>query len=1181
VRKESAVAGSTGNYLVAFTETTTSDDVHGQLVAPGGALSGSAFLIAAGTAQEHGAAASFDGTNFDVVWTGGRAQQLYGSRVSAAGAVLDTHLEGTATVGGTPISATAVSQSSGSIACTAAGCAVAWADRRNITTAGWDVYGQLLTTDFTAAGGELAISTVLGAQQAPRVTAGAGSWAAVWLDARSSVATATGARISSAGAVLDPAGFALVAGNNQELAPALGRAGSTIALAWSDSRATGGSDIEMVRLDTTGKQLDASAVALAAAPYAQITPAITGVSTGGFAATWADARSGVNKDIYAARADTSGAVLDASGIAVSTATGDKFVPVIASSGNESLVVWQDRTTGAAHVYGAILSTSGTASPPFVICSASGEQQSPAVSWDATASQYVVVWTDTRNPSYAIYGTRVDPSGNVLDPGGVVIATAAGNRFQPDIATTSGVSLVVYEDQRNPNRDIYATRVTAGAALTVLDPNGIQLTTDASKQVAPMVAVIGSSFLVAWTDPRNYATSLDDIYGQLVNGDGTLNGSNFAISSNPEDETSPAVVSASGSSVLVAYSKKRTDIDSARVVTRVVETLAISVSPASATIAKGTTQPFTATSVAPDGTTQDVTTQVTWSSSDTSIAPITSGGVASGAAQGTVTITATLGATSGTATLTVDPPALKSIAVTPAGATIAKGTTQAYTAIGTYTDGSTQNLTTSVTWGSSAPSTAQITTGGLATGLLQGTVTISATLGAVSGSTTLTIGPAALVTIDVEPALPTLPIGDTQPMAAIGTYTDGTIQVITTSVSWSSSNAGVATIISSGLATGVATGTSTITATLGAISGSTTLTVTAASLCCCVLLPTTTSIAKGTTTSFTLTAVFTDNTTQDVTTTATWTSHKTTVATISNASPTQGLAKGVGSGTATISAALTVNGVTCSEDATLTVTPATLSSISVTPATATIAKGTAQQFTATGTYSDGSTQDISTLVTWGSSNTTAASVSTPGLATGLAAGTTTISATLSGKTGSAILTVTEATLTSITVTPGTAKIPKGFKQQYTATGNFSDGTTQNLTTQVAWTSSNTTVATISDAAGSNGLATVAAVGATTITAQFGTVTGTATLTGGSATLTKILVSPSGPLNLSVGATVQLTATGKFSDGTQMDITNQVSWSSSSRKVATVSETGQVHALVLGTTTIRARKGVLGSVIVTVN
>ena len=99
-----------------------------------------------------------------------------------------------------------------------------------------------------------------------------------------------------------------------------------------------------------------------------------------------------------------------------------------------------------------------------------------------------------------------------------------------------------------------------------------------------------------------------------------------------------------------------------------------------------------------------------------MATITSGGLATALAAGSTTIQATSGSISGSTVLTVTAPVLVSIAVTPANPSIAAGQQQQFTATGTYSDGSHQNLTSTATWTSSAPSVATISSGGLATGV---------------------------------------------------------------------------------------------------------------------------------------------------------------------------------------------------------------------------------------------------------------------------------------------------------------------------------------------------------------------------------------------------------------------------------------------------------------------------------
>jgi hypothetical protein len=181
--------------------------------------------------------------------------------------------------------------------------------------------------------------------------------------------------------------------------------------------------------------------------------------------------------------------------------------------------------------------------------------------------------------------------------------------------------------------------------------------------------------------------------------------------------------------------------------------------------------------------------------------------------------------------------LSSIALTPATPSIPVPVNRQFIAIGTYSDGTTEDITAQVTWSSSDTSWAQIDTSGLATAVTAGAVTITATQGSISGSTILTVTAATLSSIAVTPALPSIPVGFTQQFIATGTYSDGTIFDITRRVTWSSPNTttvnvnGVATTVSSvtvnvyGVATPISAGTAAIIATQGIITGSTFLAVT--------------------------------------------------------------------------------------------------------------------------------------------------------------------------------------------------------------------------------------------------------------------------------------------------------------------------------------------------------------------
>src|SRR6202040_2200256 len=175
-------------------------------------------------------------------------------------------------------------------------------------------------------------------------------------------------------------------------------------------------------------------------------------------------------------------------------------------------------------------------------------------------------------------------------------------------------------------------------------------------------------------------------------------------------------------------------------------------------------------------------------------------------------------------------------------------------------------------------------------------------------------------------------------------------------------------------------------------------------------------------------------------------------------------------------------------------------------------------------SDGSTQNLTASVVWASGTPATATINAAGLATTLKNGTSTISATSGSITGSTVLTVTQAVLQTIAVTPANPSVAAGTPVQFTATGNFSDGTTQNLTASVVWASGTPATATINAA----GLATTLKNGTSTISATSGSITGSTVLTVTQAVLQTIAVTPANP-SVAAGTPVQFTATGGFSDG----------------------------------------------------
>jgi hypothetical protein len=239
-------------------------------------------------------------------------------------------------------------------------------------------------------------------------------------------------------------------------------------------------------------------------------------------------------------------------------------------------------------------------------------------------------------------------------------------------------------------------------------------------------------------------------------------------------------------------------------------------------------PFNAKGKWTDGSTQNVNVYATWSSSDTTVATVGLSGVATGQSAGTSIITAKVGTISASASLVVEGSTLVSIKVTPQSLKLPATIETQLTAMGKFSDGQQLDLTSAVTWTSSTPSVATVSnsadSAGVATGVATGSSTVSAAFAGISGTTNLTVTTATLTSIAVTPINPTISLGSSQLFAAQGTFTDSSVVNITVQVSWTSSDVGVATIKSNGLASSASTGTTTIKASLNGVNGTTVLTV---------------------------------------------------------------------------------------------------------------------------------------------------------------------------------------------------------------------------------------------------------------------------------------------------------------------------------------------------------------------
>jgi uncharacterized protein YjdB len=260
-----------------------------------------------------------------------------------------------------------------------------------------------------------------------------------------------------------------------------------------------------------------------------------------------------------------------------------------------------------------------------------------------------------------------------------------------------------------------------------------------------------------------------------------------------------------------------------------------------------------------------------------------------------------------------------------------------------------------------------------------------------------------------------------------------------------------------------------------------------------------------------------------------------------------------------SAIITASSEGWNGSSTVTVASVPVASVSL-PATMTLVDGQTATLTPTVTDANG-TIVTDRIVTWTSSNTLVATVTSGGAVTAVSAGTATITATSETKSGTTTLTVTPAPVGSVSVLPATATRASGQTVQLTATVRDANGTVV-TDRPVSWTSSDDLVATVS----ASGLVSALVTGTATITAASETKRGAAIVTVIPGPAETVTVTP--PISsITDKKSVQLTASAADARGNP--ITGRAfDWRSSDTRIATVSNTGLVKGARLGLVTISA-------------
>ena len=555
--------------------------------------------------------------------------------------------------------------------------------------------------------------------------------------------------------------------------------------------------------------------------------------------------------------------------------------------------------------------------------------------------------------------------------------------------------------------------------------------------------------------------------------------------------------------------------------------------------------------------------VGWQASNPAIATVTSKGLITGIAAGSTVISAIIGGQVGSVPVTVAGGTASSVTISPSNPSVTVGGTAQL--LGDVRDQNGVKLPgLLVTWTSSNPAVATISSTGVLSGVAQGTATITAKSGLLQASTTASVAATAVGSISVSPTTASIAAGDSIRLVATTKTSEAGAVLAGRVVTWTSSAPQVATVDATGEVTGVSAGSATITATSEGKSASATVTVTAPATVVASVVVTlnASSLQTGQTTQ--AAAVVRDGQGNAIAgASVTWSSSNPAVATVNQT----GLITAVGAGSVSIRAVsggvLGAAGLTVAAPA-----PAPAASVTVTLSPTSVSAGQVSQASVVLRDASGNVLTGRTIG-YSSSNPAVATVSAGGTVTGVASGTATITATSEGKSGSAALSVSGGSIvvSSVSVAAPTTTLATGDTTRASATALDQTGHTISGMT-FTWRSSDTSIAVV----GSLGKVTGKARGSATIMATTSGVTGSlgfVVMVNGVVTCSQVGVSVANA-SLAVGQTTQATATALDASGNPVS-GSTITWSSSNTAVATVSASGLVTAVTSGSAAITASCG----------
>lgn len=422
------------------------------------------------------------------------------------------------------------------------GAIIVWQDSRAGTWLSYGIYARRVDANGNVLWEQDGVAIHTGEYQhyGPQIASdGAGGAIIAWHDKRNNGDSADlyVQRIDATGALQWPAGgvrINLRTGAAQAVQLVSDDSGGAI-LVWQETLANYGSDYRLYaqRINSAGIVQWPIDLDLCTAAETPQFPQMVSDGSGGAVIMWLDFRDNTN-DVYAQRIDAEGNLLwpsDGVNIYTNGAYNSVYRALVSDDSGGAIFAWQDGHTGdpVNDIHAQRVDASGIVkwAPNGVGIStvAGSSQVYPAMLGDGSGGA-IIAWQDDRNGNYDIFAQRVDATGTVQwTPDGVPVSTAAGDQWQPQIASDGvGGAIIIWYGESGGG--IYAQRINSNGNVQ-WTPNDVAIaTSDCQKQTYNIISDGNSGAIVTWGDYRVCHDREIDIYAQKVLANGQLPSSNL-------------------------------------------------------------------------------------------------------------------------------------------------------------------------------------------------------------------------------------------------------------------------------------------------------------------------------------------------------------------------------------------------------------------------------------------------------------------------------------------------------------------------------------------------------------------------------------------------------------------------------------------------------------------------------